>query len=95
MGSTLFKLYLWDSRKGSPTFGKKMIVPLAEDEPTVAIVPPGVVHAYKNVGDKPGLVLNFPNKLFAGLGKTEKVDEIRHENDVNSPFKLEEGDEKQ
>ena len=88
MGSTQFTLYLWDNRKDSPTYRNKMAVPLEENDPTVAIVPPGVVHAYKNIGDKPGLVLNFPNKLFAGPGKKEKVDEIRHETDESSIFKL-------
>jgi dTDP-4-dehydrorhamnose 3,5-epimerase len=88
MGSTLFKLYLWDNRKDSATCGQKLVITLPENEPTVAIVPPGVVHAYLNAGDKPGLVLNYPNKLFAGAGKKEKVDEIRHENNAASPFRV-------
>ncbi len=35
------------------------------------------------------MVLNFPNKLFAGVNKKEEVDEIRHEDDSNTIFKLE------
>jgi dTDP-4-dehydrorhamnose 3,5-epimerase len=42
-------------------------------------IPPGVVHAYRNVGTVPGLVFNAPNRLYAGHGKKEPVDEIRHE----------------
>lgn len=90
MGSTLFTLYLWDNRKDSATYGNKQVVTLPENEPTVAIVPPGVVHAYRNSGDKPGLVLNYPNRLFAGAGKKDAVDEIRHENSAASPFTVEE-----
>jgi hypothetical protein len=38
--------------------------------------------------DDNGLVLNLPDKLYAGVGKTEKVDEIRHENKKRSPYKM-------
>jgi dTDP-4-dehydrorhamnose 3,5-epimerase len=51
------------------------------------VVPPGVVHGYKNVGSADAFVLNFPNQLYAGTGKTEPVDEIRHE-EIESPFKF-------
>ena len=59
-----------------------------EDNPVRVIVPPGVVHAYKCVSDVPGLVLNAPDKLYAGWGKKEKVDEIRHEEDADSKYVL-------
>ena len=42
-------------------------------------IPPGVVHAYRNVGQVSGVVFNAPNRLYAGWEKKEKVDEIRHE----------------
>jgi dTDP-4-dehydrorhamnose 3,5-epimerase len=50
-------------------------------------VPPGVVHAYRNVGDDDAFVLNFPDRLYAGKNKAEPVDEIRHE-ETDSEFKL-------
>ena len=34
------------------------------------IVPPGVVHAYQNVGEIPGLVCNFANRLYRGPGRS-------------------------
>jgi dTDP-4-dehydrorhamnose 3,5-epimerase len=43
------------------------------------VVPPGVVHGYKNISDRDGMVLNYPDKLYKGWGKKEEVDEIRHE----------------
>jgi len=36
----------------------------------------------------PGWVFNGPNRLYAGQGKREPVDEIRHEHDPNSPYQL-------
>ena len=52
------------------------------------VVPVGVVHAYKNVGPEVGIVLNAANRLYKGWGRKEPVDEIRHEDQVESPFKL-------
>jgi dTDP-4-dehydrorhamnose 3,5-epimerase len=88
IGPSTFRLYLWDNRKSSPTFGEKFQIDLGESRPASAIVPPGVVHAYRNVGPNDGIVYNAPNQLFAGKGKKEKVDEIRHEDDPESRFQM-------
>lgn len=82
-----FTLYLWDNRKGSSTYGNRQVIENAGG--LIVTVPPGVVHAYKNSGDSEGMVLNFPDRLYAGWGKKEKVDEVRYENDPDSPFKVE------
>lgn len=74
-----FKLYLWDSREDSPTYRRRQSLIVGESNPTGVIVPPGVVHAYKNVSDVPGWVFNAPNRLYAGEGRQYPVDEIRHE----------------
>jgi dTDP-4-dehydrorhamnose 3,5-epimerase len=87
-GPSTFKLVLWDNREKSETYNNKMSLDVGENNPKIVIIPPGVVHAYKNIGNKPGLVINLPNKLYAGWGKKEKVDEIRYEGDPNSPFKV-------
>ncbi|MDI6802574.1 MAG: dTDP-4-dehydrorhamnose 3,5-epimerase family protein [Bacteroidota bacterium] len=89
IGPSTFKIYLWDNRKDSPTYLNKMTVLAGEDEPKSILVPPGIVHAYKNIGDTLGMVTNYPNRLFMGNGKKEKVDEIRHEKDPNTIFKIE------
>jgi len=83
-----FKLYLWDMRRDSPTFGFRQTLIVGESQPTSVLIPPGVVHAYKNISDKPGLVFNAPNRLYAGWGKREPVDETRYEELANSPFHL-------
>lgn len=87
-GPSTFRLYLWDYRANSPTFGVKCHYDFGVDQMASVIVPPGVVHAYKNIGDVDGLVFNAPDRLYAGVGKKEAVDEIRHEDDADSKFKL-------
>jgi len=84
-----FRLYLWDNRKESSTYKEHEFVDTT-DNPTIAIVPPGVVHAYKNIADEAGLVINMPDRLYRGEGKKEAVDEIRYEDDPSSPFRIEE-----
>lgn len=87
-GPSTFRLVLWDNRIGSETYNNMMSLDVGENDLKIVIVPPGVVHAYKNIGDKPGLVINLPNKLYAGRGRKEKVDEIRYEGDPDSPFRV-------
>ncbi len=81
-----YELYLWDNRGDASR--ERLVTKVGSDNPVLVIVPPGVVHAYKNVGDRDAFVLNFPNQLYAGWGKKETVDEIRHESDPSSPFQL-------
>jgi len=84
--SSTFELHLWDGREQSPTYLRRMEVLAGQDEPMCVIVPPGVVHAYRNIGRSEGMVLNFPNRLYAGWKKKEPVDEIRYEDDPASPY---------
>ena len=72
-----WRVKLWDNRKCIGTTGRVMILELSQ--PTVVIVPPGVVHAYVNVSLRSAMVLNLPDKLYRGKLKLEEVDEIRHE----------------
>ncbi len=81
-----FDLHLWENRPGEGEQYLKLKV--GEENPVFVTVPPGVVHAYQNVGSDDAFVLNFPDRLFAGRGKTEPVDEIRHEDDPDSRFKF-------
>ncbi len=86
LGPSNFRLYLWDNRKASSTFMTKQVIVAGEGHPMSVIIPAGVVHAYKNIGEAAGMVVNCPNRLYAGRGKKEPVDEIRHESDSNSMF---------
>ena len=88
LGPSNFKVYLWDSRPDSPSYGVKQVIFAGIDSPVALVVPPGVVHAYRNVGMENGIVFNAPNRLYAGEGKREAVDEIRHEEEAGSLFQL-------
>jgi dTDP-4-dehydrorhamnose 3,5-epimerase len=82
-----YELRLWENRKDHEKLAVAMVV--GADNPVLVKVPPGVVHGYKNIGPNDAMVLNFPDRLYAGEGKTEPVDEIRHESDSSSQFSME------
>ncbi|MGD0886702.1 MAG: dTDP-4-dehydrorhamnose 3,5-epimerase family protein [Thermodesulfovibrionales bacterium] len=82
-----FTLFLWDNRTDSPTYNNRMVI--ENTDRLIVVIPPGIVHAYRNSGDSDGMVLNFPDRLYAGWGKKETVDEVRYENDPKNPFKVE------
>ena len=88
VGPGEFLLYLWDARPDSPTRGHRMKVAVGQSNRQCVIVPPGVVHAYKNIGAVAGWVFNAPNRLYAGPDKRGPVDEIRHEDQAESPYRL-------
>ena len=86
--SGMFEVYLWDNRTGSDTEGVREKWTVGQNNPSIIVVPPGIVHAYKNISETKGLVINCPDTLYKGPGKVEEVDEIRHENDKDTVFKL-------
>lgn len=81
-----YDLYLWENRPGMGEHSE--IHRVGSENPVTVLVPPGVVHAYRNVCERDAFVLNFPNKLYAGWEKKEPVDEIRHEEESGSRFKV-------
>ena len=88
-GPSDFEVTLWDNRSDSPAFGQRESFVLGASRPSTLIIPPGVVHAYRNVGKVEGWAFNFPNRLYRGPGRNEPVDEIRYEDDPSSVFKIE------
>jgi len=82
LGPGDFELVLWGNRE----IADKETHIVGEFNPCAVIVPPGVVHGYKNISDKVAISFNAPNKLYAGPGKRYPVDEIRHENREGSKF---------
>jgi dTDP-4-dehydrorhamnose 3,5-epimerase len=89
IGPSNFKLRMWDSRNESQTFNHVMTLIAGQDNPKSVLIPAGVVHAYQNVGEVQGVVINCPNRLFMGKGKREKMDEIRHEDDPATIYRME------
>ena len=86
IGPSTFRIYLWDTRLDSKTHRTHERFEAGEDNPLMVLIPKGVVHAYKNIGEREGIVINFPNRLYGGAGRKEPVDEIRHEDDPEGRF---------
>ncbi len=81
-----FEFCLWDARTDSPTFARRMVLVVGKEQAIRLIVPPRVVHAYRNVSDQPASLMNFPDALYAGENRNHPVDEIRYENVQDHPF---------
>jgi len=88
IGPSTFKLRLWDNREISSTFNNVMTLLVGQDDAKAVVVPKGVVHGYKNVGEVDGMVINCPNRLYMGEGKREPIDEIRHEDDPDTIYQM-------
>ena len=88
LGPSNFRLRMWDNRPESPTYRYMMTLNVGADNPSSVIVPKGVVHAYRNVGEVDGIVINCPNRLYMGPERAEPVDEIRHEDDADTIFRI-------
>jgi len=89
LGPGNFLLKLWDNRGSSPTMGSWMEIIAGRDNPLTVIIPPGVVHGYRNISAaERGMVLNFADRLYMGWGRQEAVDEVRHEDELDSPYSL-------
>ncbi len=79
IGPGVFRLQLWDFRHDSPTHAVTQTIIAGETYPCTVRIPPGVAHGYRNIGDVAGLVINMPDRLYAGHGRESPIDEIRHE----------------
>lgn len=88
IGPSTFMLRLWDNRRSSSTFNNVMTLSVGENDPIAVIVPRGIVHAYKNMGAVDGMVINCPNRLYMGPGRREPIDEIRHEDDPDTIYRM-------
>ena len=88
IGPSNFRLRLWDNRSDSATYNHMMSLVVGADDPKAVVVPKGVVHGYKNVGEADGMVINCPNRHYMGEGRREAVDEIRHEDDPDTIYNM-------
>jgi dTDP-4-dehydrorhamnose 3,5-epimerase len=88
LGPSDFKLKMWDNRSDSETLGNVSTVIVGQKNPAAVLVPRGIVHAYKNIGDVDGVVINCPNRLYRGERKKGSVDEIRHEDDGGTKYRI-------
>jgi dTDP-4-dehydrorhamnose 3,5-epimerase len=88
IGPSNFRLRMWDNRHDSKTYNHVLTILVGEDNPSSVLIPKGVVHAYRNVGQIDGIVFNCPNQLYMGQNKREPVDEIRHEDHPDTIYRM-------
>lgn len=81
-----FEIFLWDMRENSHTRYCRMRLITDRVLFQRLIIPPGVVHTYQAVGQD-GIIVNCPDKLYRGWQRRQPVDEIRHEDNPENPFK--------
>ena len=60
----MFQVGLVDLRPGSPTFGVKNTMYLGALRPWQVLIPPGIGHGYKVIGEGPGVLVYVTNRLY-------------------------------
>ena len=60
----MMKLVLFDSREGSPTKGEINEFILGVHNPALVVIPPGILHGFKCVGDTEAMVVNCPTEPY-------------------------------
>ena len=60
----MFQVALVDLRANSPTFGRKNTLYLGSLRAWQALIPPGVGHGYKVIGDRAGLLIYVTSRLY-------------------------------
>ena len=80
MPGTKCQLGLIDDRATSPTRGVVQLIDITEDDRFSVVIPPGVIHWYKNLSESCMMtVLNLPSELYRGVDYKEAADEVRYE----------------
>ena len=60
----MFQVALVDLREGSHTFGLKNTLYLGALRPWQLLIPPGVGHGYKVIGETPGILVYVTSRLY-------------------------------
>lgn len=63
---------LYDLREDSSTKGKTQIVYMGEDNPLLLLIPRGVAHGYRTLGDKPTFIIYFTTESYDRSDPDEK-----------------------
>lgn len=62
--SGMFQVTLVDLRPESRTFGRKNTIYAGALKPWQFLIPPGVGHGYKVIGEQPGILVYVTNRLY-------------------------------
>ncbi|WP_216828250.1 dTDP-4-dehydrorhamnose 3,5-epimerase family protein [Alkalihalobacterium elongatum] len=66
------QVVLYDLRKSSATYGETDVYYMGEDNPVVLLIPKGVAHGYRVLGQKPATIIYFTTKSYNALSPDEK-----------------------
>jgi dTDP-4-dehydrorhamnose 3,5-epimerase len=83
------KVALYDGREDSPTKGAVIEVFMGERNPLLVVIPPGVMHGFKAIGEDRAYLINCPTELY----NYDNPDELRvdpYDNDIPYDWKLDE-----
>ena len=54
----------YDGRRDSPTFGTINEFTLGQRNQGLVVIPPGIWHGWKNVGNDEGAIISMPSQLY-------------------------------
>jgi dTDP-4-dehydrorhamnose 3,5-epimerase len=66
------KIVLYDLRRDSETFGETQVIIADEKEPILVLIPAGVAHGYKVLGDKPVLLFYHTTEPYNAKNPDEE-----------------------
>jgi dTDP-4-dehydrorhamnose 3,5-epimerase len=66
------QVVLYDLREDSPTRGQTQVVCMGEDNPLLLLIPQGVAHGYRTLGEKPAVIIYFTTESYDPANPDEK-----------------------
>lgn len=66
------QVVLHDLRAGSPTKGETNVFYLGEDHPEVVVIPAGIAHGYRVLGNQPACIVYFTTEAYDPYNPDEK-----------------------
>ncbi len=79
----MLKVVLYDDRADSPTRGEVNEFFVGEHNPILVVIPPGVYHGWKNIGEKEAIAVSTPTEAY----NYEMPDEYRLPyDDIRIPY---------
>ena len=66
------QVVLYDLREGSPTRGQTKVVYLGEDYPLLLLIPAGVAHGYRVLGEKAAVIIYCTTESYDPFDPDEK-----------------------
>ncbi|MCS0674072.1 dTDP-4-dehydrorhamnose 3,5-epimerase family protein [Cytobacillus firmus] len=66
------QVVLYDLREGSVTKGETNVYYMGEENPIMLLIPQGVAHGYKVLGEKPAVIIYFTTESYNPINPDEK-----------------------